>query len=143
MGHLEHWSHVDNLALLSEKTKDVSSDFRRQGQGDHQPSPELQTLGRAQDLSQDLSWATNTASVSKTGSQRLHFISILKNAQQSCCLLAASTSSIPLATPTSLHIFHTPRTHMSCKIITFVPLLLHHTRTSTVQCNTLLRNITA
>lgn len=112
-GNLEIWNHGNNLALSSTKTKEAILEAR--ATIDLSASQVIQSFKFLEvHISQDLSWPTNTSSVSKKSAQRLCFLRTQMKSQLMQLLnslhhlppittpgLVASTSSIPLATPTS------------------------------------------
>ncbi len=87
VAQLAEWCGVNNLSLNVEKTKEVVMDFRR-NPVDHPPlTIDSSTVERVSStkflgvhITEDLTWTTNTMSVSKKAQQRLHFLRRLKRA---------------------------------------------------------------
>ncbi len=78
---LAEWCGANNLSLSVEKTKEVVMDFRRRNSTDHPPlTIDSSTVGRLSTVTEDLTWTTNTMSLSKKAQQRLHFLRRLKRA---------------------------------------------------------------
>ncbi len=79
---------ANNLSLNVEKTKEVVMDFRRRNSTDHPPlTIDSSTVERVSStkflgvhITEDLTWTTNTMSLSKKAQQRLHFLRRLKRA---------------------------------------------------------------
>ncbi|KAL0153661.1 hypothetical protein M9458_051026 [Cirrhinus mrigala] len=71
---LAEWCGANNLSLIVSKTKEVVMDFRRNS-ADHA----LLTIDSSA-VERDLTWTTNTMSLSKKAQQRLHFLRRLKSA---------------------------------------------------------------
>ncbi len=88
MAQLAEWCGANNLSLNVEKTKKVVLDFRRRNSIDHPPlTIDCSTLERVSStkflgvhITEDLTWTTNTMSLSKKAQQRLHFLRQLKRA---------------------------------------------------------------
>ncbi len=82
------WCGANNLSLNVEKTKEVVVDFRRRNSIDHPPlTIDSSTVERVSctkflevHITEDLTWTTNTMSLSKKPQQRLHFLRRLKRA---------------------------------------------------------------
>ncbi len=78
----------NNLSLNVEKTKEFVLDFRRRNSIDHPPlTIDSSTVERVSStkflgvhITEDLTWTTNTMSLSKKAQQRLHFLRRLKRA---------------------------------------------------------------
>ncbi len=87
VAQLAEWCGTNNLSLNVEKTKEVVMDFRRNSV-DHPPlTIESSTVERVSStkflgvhITEDLTWTTNTMSLSKKAQQRLHFLRRLKRA---------------------------------------------------------------
>ncbi len=87
VAQLAEWCGANNLSLNVEKTKEVVMDFRRNSV-DHPPltidSSTVERVSSAKFLgvhiTEDLTWTTNTKSISKKAQQRLHFLRRLKRA---------------------------------------------------------------
>ncbi len=87
VAQLAEWCGANNLSLNVEKTKEVVMDFRRNSV-DHPPlTIDTSTVERVSStkflgvhITEDLTWTTNTKSVSKKAQQRLHFLRRLKRA---------------------------------------------------------------
>ncbi len=87
VAQLAEWCGANNLSLNVEKTKEVVMDFRRNSV-DHPPlTIDTSTVERVSStkflgvhISEDLTWTTNTKSISKKAQQRLHFLRRLKRA---------------------------------------------------------------
>ncbi len=87
VAQLAEWCGVNNLSLNVEKTKEVVMDFRRNSV-DHPPlTIDSSTVERVSStkflgvhITEDLTWTTNTMSLSKKAQQRLHFLRRLKRA---------------------------------------------------------------
>ncbi len=83
VAQLAEWCGANNLSLNVSKTKEVVMDFRR-------PTPltiDSSTVERVSStkflgvhIKEDLTWTTNTTSLSKKAQQRLHFLCRLKRA---------------------------------------------------------------
>ncbi len=83
VAQLAEWCGANNLSLNVSKTKEVVMDFRR-------PTPltiDSSTVERVSStkflgvhIKKDLTWTTNTTSLSKKAQQRLHFLCRLKRA---------------------------------------------------------------
>ncbi len=88
VAQLAEWCGVNNLSLNVEKTKEVVMDFRRRNSTDHPPlTIDSLTVERVSStkflgvhITEDLTWTTNTMSLSKKAQQRLHFLRRLKRA---------------------------------------------------------------
>ncbi len=88
MAQLAEWCGANNLSLNVEKTKEVVMDFRRRNSTDHPPlTIDSSTVERVSStkflgvhITEDLTWTTNTMSLSKKAQQRLHFLRRLKRA---------------------------------------------------------------
>ncbi len=88
VAQLAEWCGANNLSLNVEKTKEVVMDFRRRNSTDHPPlTIDSSTVERVSStkflgvhITEDLTWTTNTMSLSKKAQQRLHFIRQLKRA---------------------------------------------------------------
>ncbi len=82
---LAEWCGANNLSLNVAKTKEVVMDFRRNSV-DHPPlTIDSSTVERVSStkflgvhITEDLTWTTNTMSLSKKAQQRLHFLRRLK-----------------------------------------------------------------
>ncbi len=87
VAQLAEWCGTNNLSLNVEKTKEVVMDFRRNSV-DHPPlTIDSSTVERVSStkflgvhITEDLTWTTNTMSLSKKAQQRLHFLRRLKRA---------------------------------------------------------------
>ncbi len=87
VAQLAEWCGANNLSLNVEKTKEVVMDFRR-NPVDHPPlTIDTSTVERVSSakflgvhITEDLTWTTNTKSISKKAQQRLHFLRRLKRA---------------------------------------------------------------
>ncbi len=87
VAQLVEWCGANNLSLNGSKTKEVVMDFRCNS-GDHPPlTIETSTVERVSStkflgvhIKEDLTWATNTTSLSKKAQQRLPFLRRLKRA---------------------------------------------------------------
>ncbi len=87
VAQLAEWCGANNLSLNVEKTKEVVMDFRR-NPVDHPPlTIDTSTVERVSStkflgvhITEDLTWTTNTKSISKKAQQRLHFLHRLKRA---------------------------------------------------------------
>ncbi len=87
VAQLAEWCGTNNLSLNVGKTKEVVLDFRRNSV-DHPPlTIDSSTVERVSStkflgvhITEDLTWTTNTMSLSKKGQQRLHFLRRLKRA---------------------------------------------------------------
>ncbi len=87
VAQLAEWCGANNLSLNVEKTKEVVMDFRR-NPVDHPPlTIDTSTVERVSStkflgvhVTEDLTWTTNTKSISKKAQQRLHFLRRLKRA---------------------------------------------------------------
>ncbi len=88
VAQLAEWCGANNLSLNVEKTKEVVMDFRRRNSIDHPPlTIDSLTVERVSStkflgvhITEDLTWTTNTMSLSKAAQQRLHFLRWLKRA---------------------------------------------------------------
>ncbi len=88
VAQLAVWCGANNLSLNVEKTKEVVVDFRRRNSIDHPPltidSSTVEKVSSTKFLgvhiTEDLTWTTNTMSLSKKAQQRLHFLRRLKRA---------------------------------------------------------------
>ncbi len=88
VAQLAEWCGANNLSLNVEKTKEVVLDFRRRNSTDHPPlTIDCSTVERVSStkflgvhITEDLTWTTNTMSLSKKAQQRLHFLRRLKRA---------------------------------------------------------------
>ncbi len=88
VSQLAEWCGANNLSLNVEKTKEVVMDFRRRNSTDHPPlTIDSSTVERVSStkflgvhITEDLTWTTNTMSLSKKAQQRLHFLRRLKRA---------------------------------------------------------------
>ncbi len=88
VAQLAEWCGANNLSLNVEKTKEVVVDFRRRNSIDHPPltidSSTVEKVSSTKFLgvhiTEDLTWTTNTMSLSKKAQQRLHFLRQLKRA---------------------------------------------------------------
>ncbi len=88
VAQLAEWCGANNLSLNVEKTKEVVVDFRRRNSIDHPPltigSSTVERVSSTKFLgvhiTEDLTWTTNTMSLSKKAQQRLHFLCRLKRA---------------------------------------------------------------
>ncbi len=86
VAQLAEWCGANNLSLNVEKTKEVVLDFRRTNSTDHPPlTIDSSTVERVSStkflgvhITEDLTWTTNTMSLSKKAQQRLHFLRLLK-----------------------------------------------------------------
>ncbi len=86
VAQLAVWCGANNLSLNVEKTKEVVVDFRRRNSIDHPPltidSSTVEKVSSTKFLgvhiTEDLTWTTNTMSLSKKEQQRLHFLRQLK-----------------------------------------------------------------
>ncbi len=91
VAQLAEWCGTNNLSLNVEKTKEVVLDFRRRNSTDHPPlTINSSTVERVSStkflgvhITEDLTWTTNTMSLSKKAQQRLHFLRRLKRASLS------------------------------------------------------------
>ncbi len=87
VAQLAEWCGANNLSLNVSKTKEVVMDFRRNSV-DHFPlTIDSSTVERVSStkflrvhITEDLTWTTNTISLSKKAQQRLHFLRRLKRA---------------------------------------------------------------
>ncbi|KAL0202443.1 hypothetical protein M9458_000461, partial [Cirrhinus mrigala] len=87
MAQLAEWCGTNNLSLNVSKTKEVVMDFRRNSV-DHPPlttnSSAVERVSSTRFLgvhiTEDLTWTTNTMSLSKKAQKRLHFLRRLKRA---------------------------------------------------------------
>ncbi len=85
VAQLAEWCGTNNLSLNVGKTKEVVLDFRRNSV-DHPPlTIDSSTVERVSStkflgvhITEDLTWTTNTMSLSKKAQQRLHFLRRLK-----------------------------------------------------------------
>ncbi len=81
VAQLAEWCGANNLSLNVKKTKEVVMDFRRRNSTDHPPlTIDSSTVERVSStkflgvhITEDLTWTTNTMSLSKKAQQRLHF----------------------------------------------------------------------
>ncbi len=88
VAQLAEWCGANNLSLNVEKTKEVVLDFRRRNSTDHPPlTIDSSTVERVSStkflgvqITEDLTWTTNTMSLSKKAQQRPHFLRRLKRA---------------------------------------------------------------
>ncbi len=88
VAQLAEWCGANNLSLNVEKTKEVVLDFRRRNSTDHHPlTIDSSTVERVSStkflgvhITEDLTWTTNTMSLSKKVQQCLHFLRRLKRA---------------------------------------------------------------
>ncbi len=88
VAQLAEWCGANNLSLNVEKTKEVVVDFRRRNSIDHPPlTIDSSTVERVSStkflgvhITEDLTWTTNTMSLSKKAQQHLHFLRRLKRA---------------------------------------------------------------
>ncbi len=88
VAQLAEWCGANNLSLNVEKTKEVVLDFRRRNSTDHPPlTIDSSTVERVSStkflgmhITENLTWTTNTMSLSKKAQQRLHFLRRLKRA---------------------------------------------------------------
>ncbi len=88
VAQLAEWCGTNNLPLNVGKTKDVVLDFRRRNSVDHPPlTIDSSTVERVSStkflgmhITEDLTWTTNTMSLSKKAQRRLHFLRQLKRA---------------------------------------------------------------
>ncbi len=88
VAQLAEWCGANNLSLNVEKTKEVVLDFRRRNSIDHPPlTIDSSTVERVSStkflgvhITEDLTWTTNTMSLSKKAQQHLHFLRRLKRA---------------------------------------------------------------
>ncbi len=88
VAQLAEWCGATNLSLNVEKTKEVVLDFRRRNSTDHPPlTIDSSTVERVSStkflgvhITENLTWTTNTMSLSKKAQQRLHFLRRLKGA---------------------------------------------------------------
>ncbi len=88
VAQLAEWCGANNLSLNVEKTKEVVLDFRRRKFIDHPPlTIDSSTVERVSStkflgvhITGDLTWTTNTMSLSNKAQQRLHFLHQLKRA---------------------------------------------------------------
>ncbi len=79
VAQLAEWCGANNLSLNVEKTKEVVVDFRRRNSTDHPPlTIDSSTVERVSStkflgvhITEDLTWTTNTMSLSKKAQQRL------------------------------------------------------------------------
>lgn len=84
--NLVRWCSVNNLALNTEKTKELIIDFRRSGKKDY--TPVLIKGGRVEQVSSlkflgihiadHLTWTCNTTAILKKAHQRLFLLRLLK-----------------------------------------------------------------
>ncbi|KAL0199007.1 hypothetical protein M9458_007547, partial [Cirrhinus mrigala] len=87
VAQLVEWCGANNLSLNVSKTKEVVMDFRRNS-ADHPPltidSSAVERVSSTKFLgvhiTEDLTWTTNTMSLSKKAQQRLHFLRRVKRA---------------------------------------------------------------
>ncbi len=87
VAQLAEWCGANNLSLNVSKTKEVVMNFRRNSV-DHPPlTIDSSTVERVSStkflgvhIKEDLTWTTNTTSLSKKAQQRLHFLRRLKRA---------------------------------------------------------------
>ncbi len=88
VAQLAEWCGANKLSLNVEKTKEVVLDFRRRNSIDHPPltidSSNVERVSSTKFLgvhiTEDLTWTTNTMSLSEKAQQRLHFLRRLKRA---------------------------------------------------------------
>ncbi len=88
VAQLAEWCGANNLSLNVEKTKEVVLDFRRRNSIYHPPlTIDSSTVERVSStkflgvhITEDLTWTTNTMSLSKKAQQCLHFLRRLKSA---------------------------------------------------------------
>ncbi len=88
VAQLAEWCGANNLSLNASKTKEVVVDFRRTNSIDHPPlTIDSSTVERVSStkflgvhITEDLTWSTNTMSLSKKAQQHLHFLRRLKRA---------------------------------------------------------------
>ncbi len=88
VAQLAEWCGANNPSFNVEKTKEVVMDFRRRNSTDHPPlTIDSSTVERVSStkflgvhITEDLTWTTNTMSLSKKAQQRLHFLRRLKRA---------------------------------------------------------------
>ncbi len=88
VAQLAEWCGANNLSLNVSKTKEVVVDFRRTNSIDHPPlTIDSSTVERVSStkflgvhIMEDLTWSTNTMSLSKKAQQCLHFLRRLKRA---------------------------------------------------------------
>ncbi len=88
VAQLAEWCGANNLSLNVEKTKEVVLDFRRKNSIDHPAlTIDSSTVERVSStkflvvhITEDLTWTTNTMSLSKKAQQHLHFLRRLKRA---------------------------------------------------------------
>ncbi len=88
VAQLAEWCGANNQSLNVEKTKEVVMDFRRRNSTDHPPlTIDSSTVERISStkflgvhITEDLTWTTNTMSLSKKKQQHLHFLRRLKRA---------------------------------------------------------------
>ncbi len=88
VAQLAEWCGANNLSLNVSKTKEVVMDFKLNS-GDHPPLIiDSWTVERVSStkflgvhITEDLTWTTNTISLSKKEQQRLHFLRRLKKSK--------------------------------------------------------------
>ncbi len=87
VAQLAEWCGANNLSLNVEKTKEVVMDFRRNPVDQPPLTIDTSTVERVSStkylgvhITEDLTWTTNTKSISKKAQQRLHFLRRLKRA---------------------------------------------------------------
>ncbi len=88
VAQLAEWCGTNNLSLNVGKTKEVVLDFRRRNSVDQPPlTIDSSTVERVSStkflgvhITEDLTWTTNTMSLSKKAQQHLHFLCRLKRA---------------------------------------------------------------
>ncbi len=80
VAQLAEWCGINNLSLNVGKTKEVVMDFRRNSVNHPPLTIDSSTVGRVSStkflgvhITEDLTWTTNTMSLSKKAQQRLHF----------------------------------------------------------------------
>ncbi len=87
VAQLAEWCGVNNLSLNVEKTKEVVMDFRRNSVDNPPLTIDTSTVERVSStkflgvhITEDLTWTTNTMSISKKAQQRVHILCWLKRA---------------------------------------------------------------
>ncbi len=113
VAQLAEWCGANNLSLNVEKTKEVVMDFRRNSV-DHPPlTIDTSTVERVSStkflgvhITEDLTWTTNTKSISKKAQQRLHFLSCITVWYGNCC--AADRKTLQRTVNTAAKIIGAP-----------------------------------
>ncbi len=87
VAQLAEWCGANNLSLNVEKTKEVVMDFRRNSVDNHPLTIDSSTVERVSStkflgvhITENLTWTTNTMSLSKKAQQHLHFLPQMKRA---------------------------------------------------------------